>query len=225
MCQDLLYMTHMTMDSWPLLLFQWIKLPYDPLARCIIVVLNFVNVLIHTCPWYPSGHDIHHVPKTHPWLPTKDNRSHILNKHFLWKNHNMYQYVHHVNPQSPIFKLEHIVQYLWYIYIYLKLNVNATIFFVFICITKHCVFIKISILMLSIWYTLQQENLQIKSCNTYVNLFLFCLKNKILKMKEWGLILSQRFGSSLQMQYFKMRVAFLHDPKPSTLTISPYLLL
>lgn len=39
------------------------------------------------------------------------------------------------------------------------------------------------------------------------------------------LVLPQRFGFSPQMSYFKMKVPFAYNPKPSTLTISPPLLL
>jgi len=55
--------------------------------------------------------------------------------------------------------------------------------------------------------------------------FLFCLEN-ILKHEIMGcLVLPQKFGFSPQMPYFKMKVPFAYNPKPSTLTIFPSLLL
>jgi hypothetical protein len=78
------------LDIWPLLIFHLVKSSCDGLAKCIILILDFINVLIHVCPWYPNKHDVLYVPKTYAKLLIENNGNHILNKHFQWVNKNMY---------------------------------------------------------------------------------------------------------------------------------------
>jgi len=75
-----------------------------PIGKVYHCCFHFVNVSIHTCPWYPNNHDIHHMPKTHVWLPTKDNKNYILNNHFLWTNHSMYLIC--APPKYPIINFQ-----------------------------------------------------------------------------------------------------------------------
>jgi len=96
----------------------------------------------------------------------------------------MCQYVHHLNTKSTISKLEHSVQYLCDIYIY-------SIFGFYMHYQGLCFYKDYNIYVIIIIH-ITVSKLQM-SCNTFMDLFLFCLKSKFknegirsnVKSKVW----------------------------------------
>jgi hypothetical protein len=103
----------------------------------------------------------------------------------------MCQYVQHLNTKSTISKLEHNIQYL-YIYIYIYISHSLIGFYMHyqgLCFYKVYNIFVIIIIYITI------SKLQM-SCNTFMDLLLFCLKVN-LKMKEKDLMLFK----SLALQF------------------------